>query len=273
LCIAFALLALGYAAAMHVDWWLYHLHGGGAARTERDLPALLKRIQATSLPGETLGNVSYRGTGWPLPALKAMRSANAPIACIFAGMHGNEPAGVEAAVTLAEELAGNPLLYPRWSFVIVPLANPWGWAHDLRHNSDNLDVARNFTSGATAESALIKQLLARHRCSLLVDLHEDRIHPGFYMLTYENPNAEIARKIVQEVRSRGVPVYSRPPEGVYHLREAEFASISLTTLALYGRRHGIAQTYIVETPTRLAWEERVKLHRMALDRLLHAATP
>jgi protein MpaA len=264
--IALVLLGLGYATAMHVDWWLYHFYSGQAAR---DLAPLQSRIKATSLHVETVGSVSYQGAAWPLQAVALVRPAAREV-CVLAGVHGNEPAGVEAVMTLVEDLARNPKLYPQFSFIVVPLANPWGWAHDLRHNGDNLDVARNFTEGGTRESALIKQLLQRHRCSILVDLHEDRIHSGFYMLTYENARAQVAKKIAQEVQASGVPLYSRPPDGVYHIREAEFASVSRSTLALYARQHGIPQTYIVETPTRLPFPERVKLHRLALDRLLQA---
>lgn len=265
------LIAAGYyGVAQRIDWWLYHFFSG---RQQRDIAIVEQRIMRSGLPFQSLGRVVYDGVQWPLDAVILKKPVARRQACIFAGVHGNEPAGTEAALTLIDDLARDSLLYPSWNFVIVPVANPWGWAHDLRHNGDNLDIARQFHRADTGETALIKKLLAREHCDLLVDLHEDRLESGLYMLTYENPRLERIRAITREIEATGVPLKSSAPGGIHHVREAEFDTVRSTTLSLYARQHGTAQSHIVETPARLPMPTRVRLHRQVLARLLATLDP
>jgi predicted deacylase len=257
-------LGTGYVCATHVDWWLYQLH---SSRQAREVEPLLKRIHAAGLPVEPLGSLVYGKQRWPIEAVVLARARAARTACIFGGIHGNEPAGVNTALNLIEDLGRMPSLHARFNFVIVPLANPWGWMHDLRHNGDNLDIARHFSNDLTVESQLIRQLLERHKCSVLIDLHEDRLRSEFYLLTYENPDANTVRTIGPRLQTTDMPLMTN---GVTHIRESDFSSTSRTTLALYARQHGVTQSWIVETPARGAMAERVALHRRAIDALLEA---
>jgi hypothetical protein len=139
----------------------------------------------------------------------------------------------------------------------------------LRHNGENEDIARNFVTGGTAESVIIKHLLGKAKCDLLIDLHEDRLRSGMYMLTYDNPDIQNVQRVTQDARMQGIPIYSGAPDGIYHVREAEFSSANRTTLSMYVRMHGVAQSYIVETPMRLDWEKRLAMDRFVMDRLFN----
>ena len=131
---------------------------------------------------------------------------------------------------------------------------------------------RKFASGSSQESEQIKRLLAREDCDLLVDLHEDCSHHQFFILTYENAQPEIAEAITAKVAHMGVPLRSSAKNGVYHKREKDFDDDSLPTLSLYARQHGTPFTYIVETPRELDMQERIRLHRLAIDRLAMSLT-
>jgi hypothetical protein len=255
-----------YGIVLRFDWWLYYFK---SATTKRDVQTLTRRIAATSLPVLNVGNVRYGDQYFPLQGLMLKRPNASRMMCVIAGMHGNEPAGTEAALRMAGDLGHHSDLYPHLNFMILPLANPWGWAHDLRHNGENKDVARNFVTGGTAESAIIKHLLEKAKCDLLIDLHEDRLRSGMYMLTYENADIHSMKEITQDARSQHMPIYSGAPDGIYHVRESQFASVSRTTLSMYARMQGVAQSYIVETPMRLDWEKRLTMDRFVMDRLFN----
>lgn len=255
-----------YGVLVHLDWWLYQCRH---REPVRDVASTLQPLAQSGLPVQQLGVVHAEGKDWPLEAVLIRRPQATRTACIVGGIHGNEPAGTEAALSLIHDLAQQPTLYADTNFAILPLANPWGYAHDLRHNADNLDIARNFTSGGTAETALIKPFLDRQHCDILIDLHEDRLDRGFYLLSYENPKAAALPTLASAIaRDSGIAPSRRAPGGLMLIREKDFATQERTTLSLYAREHGTTYSYIIESPKRLEMKERVRLHRLWIDTLL-----
>lgn len=259
--------ALAYFGVLtRLDWWLYQFRQHD---TVRDSASVITRLQQTGLPLQTLGSVQYENHSWPLTAVLVKHEHARRQACIVGGIHGNEPAGTEAALSLATDLGQHHDLYPDTSFVILPLANPWGYAHNLRHNGNNRDIARNFTEGGTQETALIKKLLERAHCDILIDLHEDRLDHGFYLLGYDSASAAALTAMAQAItRTTGIEPSRRAEHGLLLIARDDFSSQSRTTLSLYARQHGTAASYIIETPERLRQEERVQLHRLWVDGLL-----
>ncbi len=261
------LAALGYfGIALRVDWWLFHLH---AHRSSRDAGAVTAQARATGLAMETLGVLRYGTDAWPLDALHRRTAHAKGHLCVVGGIHGNEAAGVEAALQLARDLGKNPALYPGIDVLVVPLVNPAGWTHDLRHNGDNQDIARSFVQGRTQESTLLKPLLARERCSILVDLHEDRLRTATYLLSYGGPPAwATARDLAQTIAAAGLAVDSEGIDaGKYHTAPAGYAAVERTTLSLFAQQQGVPQSFIVETPARADMAARMAVHRLVLDAL------
>jgi len=264
--LALLLILAGYwGIARHGDWFLFQMH---STRSAREVSLVISRFRSSGLETRPLGMVTYGDVRWPVDV--AFRKVANPkgTLCIFSGVHGNEPAGVDATLALAEDLAKRKELYPGIDLVIVPLVNPTGWIHDLRHNADNKDIARSFVSGGTQESALVKSLLATQRCDMLVDLHEDRIHAGVYLLAYGAEDAHTtAREVTRQVGLKGFSLNSSAPQGVYYVPPVQFPDVDLTTLSLYAQAHGVAQTFIAETPMRLSVSERIGVHWMVIDAL------
>jgi uncharacterized lipoprotein YmbA len=265
--LAIALLCTG-CASLKPAWWQYQFRDKAP---QRDVQTVAQRLVATGLPIQHVGTAHYDGADWTIDALKVRRSDARQQVCVFGGIHGNEPAGTESALALAEALAKQPTLYPQTNFVIVPLSNPWGWAHNLRHNGKNQDIARNFNTDGTQETRVIKGLLAQERCGLVVDLHEDDRRSGFYMLTYANPDPQFTPRILQETaQAVGVAVSAQVPDGVYQIPQQDFAKNSHPTLSQYARQQGANQSYVIETSTRLPMDKRVEIDRQLLDKLIRA---
>lgn len=279
------IIGLWWALSYHRDWWYFHLRQGTIVR---DLEDLRLRLQRTGLPVETVGTLDYpappphapaaagaAASPWPLWVVRRpAASASAPTVCLMAGVHGNEPAGTEALVALAGQLAAEPGRFPDFHYVLLPLVNPWGWAHDLRHNGANQDIARQFVDGASQESDRVKAQWHAARCDLLVDLHEDRFHAGFFMLAYaESDLAQVERTLRRMEESTGVARGLHAPQGVHAFAADELASLRLTTASLWARLQGTPHALIVETPDTLPLDTRVRLHLLAVQGLTRLLGP
>lgn len=250
----------------------------------RDISALESRLTSAvsscdRLSMKTIGQVSY-GT-YQSPVWVVSFSPEAAIkhkVLLSGGIHGNEPAGVEAMVQMVDTLAKNPQKYTDTSFDIIPIVNPWGWSHDIRFNQEGCDVNRDFSTFKCQESAIVRDFASGKRYDLIIDDHEDPDANGFYMYQYDNPDTWLSRKLINTVRNQGYPVeqdvsmvilktedglINAPFWGLWYMKLT--GQLSITN---YFRLNNSDSVYTIETPMRLVWEDRLKMHRTALEILL-----
>ncbi len=104
----------------------------------------------------------------------ALRASARPTVLLLAQQHGNEPAGSEALLVIASELAQGLLqpLLERINVVIVARANPDGAARDQRASSDGRDINRDHLLLATPEAQALAALVRDLHPAVIVDLHE-----------------------------------------------------------------------------------------------------
>lgn len=128
--------------------------------------------------------------------------AGQPCVSLSAGVHGDEPAGPWALLSLAE----GGLLDPRFSYRIWTCTNPGGFTAGTRENPDGDDVNRSFGAGGkTPEAKAVIRANRDRRFVLSLDLHEDPEAAGFYC--YEPPQAlALAPAILQALDDCGLPV-------------------------------------------------------------------
>ena len=158
-----------------------------AFTTHTELEQWLARIaQAPSTKG-TVARVlqiglSQRGT--PIPALVLTRARDTdpetllvskrPTVLLMAQQRGDEPAGGEALLVVAEELA-NGLLEPlldRINVIIVPRANPDGAETGTRTTANGIDLPNDHLLLETPEARAIAALTRDYRPILVLDAHE-----------------------------------------------------------------------------------------------------
>ena len=125
-------------------------------------------------------------TGVPIEALHFSR---APVALAASGVaarparptvllvgqqHGDEPAGAEALIVIAQELAGGRLaaLLDRIDVVVLPRANPDGAAADKRVTAGGIDVNRDHLLLRTPEAQALAALVREFSPLVVVDSHE-----------------------------------------------------------------------------------------------------
>lgn len=100
---------------------------------------------------------------------------------LFAGLHGDEPAGCHALVQLAATLLDEPARAAGYELFIYPLLNPTGFAAGARVNHHGLDLNREFWRGsAEAEVQILERELQLHRFDGIVTFHADDTCEGLY---------------------------------------------------------------------------------------------
>jgi protein MpaA len=100
---------------------------------------------------------------------------------IFAGIHGDEPAGVAAAARFLPLLASEPEMARGYELTIYPLCNPTGLALGVRNAASGRDLNREFWLGSNEREVMVlEQELRTRRFDGLIALHADDETPGLY---------------------------------------------------------------------------------------------
>lgn len=100
---------------------------------------------------------------------------------IFAGIHGDEPAGVEAIVDFLNYMEANPFLFRAYRIHIYPICNPTGFEDGTRHARSGHDLNREFWRGSSdPEIALLERELLTQKFHGLIALHSDDTSDGLY---------------------------------------------------------------------------------------------
>ncbi|MDO8586661.1 MAG: M14 family metallocarboxypeptidase [Armatimonadota bacterium] len=252
-------------------------------RSYTELIARLKQVETSSrnVRMRELGDFRIAEREYTLYRIDLKGGEPGPVrVCISAGMHGDEPAGIEAAARFLEKSANNESLLTIFSFVIFPCDNPSGYELDTRYNALGVDLNREFNTRRPAdEVAILQNAVEGEQFDHVYELHEDVDSYGLYL--YElavDSSLRVGPEIIRAVSAAGYPInLDECIEG----REARCGVIApgisrfrKTRLpkALYMARLGARHVMTLETPGRaLPVEDRVTIQLMALAIALERA--
>jgi hypothetical protein len=114
---------------------------------------------------------------------------------IFAGVHGDETAGVFAAIRFLHELAQNPTTARGYEIYVYPLCNPTGFEDGTRHSRGGHDLNREFWTGSRdPEVQLLEQQIRTLRFDGLISLHADADSTGLYAFAL---GAQVTQDVVE----------------------------------------------------------------------------
>jgi protein MpaA len=100
---------------------------------------------------------------------------------LFAGIHGDEPSGVQALVRLVEQLVSRPEMAEGYRLFIYPACNPTGLLDGTRFSRSGKDLNREFWKDSTEiEVRLLEKEIRAEKFHGLISLHEDDTSPGMY---------------------------------------------------------------------------------------------
>ena len=233
----------------------------------RNYTEMTERLKRLNLPIALLGTVH----DYPIYQIHLASSIDSPKhILITGGMHGDEPAGVEAVLQfLARD---NTALLKNFSFLVIPCINPYGYVHNTRETLDGVDINRAFEAEDIAEVAIVKKALGKTQFSLAIDFHEDYDATGFYLYEGKRDGKYIGPKLATVAKAIGRidpedPGEDAPElaEGVYKVATA-WGTQGLTPYLLYFHSEHVI---ISETPTVWQFEQRVALHLTILDTALN----
>ncbi|MEP7299183.1 MAG: M14 family metallocarboxypeptidase [Burkholderiales bacterium] len=119
-------------------------------------------------------SVGSSQTGVPLEALRLSRGPGRPTVLLVGQQHGDEPAGSEALLAVAQELAQGSLgaVLDRIDVVILPRANPDGAEARRRGSASGIDVNRDHLLLRTPEAQAMAALVRDFNPVVVVDAHE-----------------------------------------------------------------------------------------------------
>ena len=167
--------------------------------TQAEIAQWLRDIASKSLGSGTLLGVVTAGTsqrGEPIQALVATRARSIepraldaldrPTVLLVAQQRGDEPAGSEALLALARELAPGGLLEPllaRINVVVVPRANPDGALSGQRATANGVDMTHDHLLLRTPEAQALAGLVRDYRPTVVIDAGEFEV-AGPYLRKY-----------------------------------------------------------------------------------------
>lgn len=227
------------------------------------------------------GAASYGASLFALSAV-SWGELTLPAIVLAAGVHGDEPEGIEAALGLLESLANGARPLRRHRLVVLPCLNPSGLTARTRANRAGQDINRQFDVDSTPETAAVRAFLSAEQPEILIDLHTDAQTDGFYMIEVLRPRiASLGEKLRAGMAARQIPLEPAPRfatsvgrDGLLaptlrQIREFERRA-SGTALTELGWQSGVKRGYVLETPRSAGFEEGAILHRAALDALFDA---
>jgi murein peptide amidase A len=152
----------------------------------RNLPKLVEPLLTLeSIQSTPLGPVPFRSAGEELPVWRFTLcgpNSSDPIRIgIFGSIHGDEPAGALAAVSLLRRLAAGPDLADNFLLQVYPVCNPTGFVQSTRNSARGRDLNREFwKSSDEPEIRILEKELKANHFHGIVQLHADDTSEGVY---------------------------------------------------------------------------------------------
>lgn len=119
---------------------------------------------------------------------------------IFAGIHGNEQAGIGLTHRLMERIQQRPKLLEGRTILIIPNTNPDGVVKNIRGNANHIDLNRNFPAEnrinsypygydalSEPESKILYDLINQQRPTRIISLHQPLV-----CIDHDGPGEELA---------------------------------------------------------------------------------
>ncbi|CAI2718304.1 M14 family metallopeptidase [Nitrospina watsonii] len=238
---------------------------------------VLDRVEAAVNPPAgliPLGTLDQGNIRYPLVKV-TLGMGNAKRVLISAGIHGDEPAGVEALCAFLERKLYAPFLH-KWEMHILPCINPTGYEIGTRENHAGEDLNRQFKlDRPNVEVACVQSVFETGPFDLDLELHEDVDSPGYYLYQKDlSPTlSDLGRRILDAVEpvmpldgseeiedmpaDRGLLARLKPPD------EMEW-----WPMALYAYKMQCRHMFTMETSCQFPMKQRVEAHLKAVETAL-----
>jgi Succinylglutamate desuccinylase / Aspartoacylase family len=240
---------------------------------------------------ETIARIEYDDRSYPLFVIKSVVSlSDRPTVLVSGGVHGDEPAGVYAALDFVEHLM--PRFRFDFNFFVLPCANPSGFEMDTLQSLSGANLNRLFDTGsAEPEIRGIEDWLMKEPARFLAtfDLHEtvpefsgegftarDNPHACYLYETVRGRKKRFGKQLIEslppsfdvcrwstiyaDINSDGVISYPEANRNLVYAQE--------TTFEAFLMHHKTDHAFTTETPTGWSIEKRVQAQLQWLETAL-----
>lgn len=200
-----------------------------------------------------------------------MGSGNQRRALISAGIHGDEPSGVE---TICSFLENNRFLNfsKEWELTFLPCLNPYGYEQGTRENHEGKDLNRLFKDEYPPLEVLFVKSIFNKSYDVSLELHEDDTSSGYYLYQKGSKlrDDEVGKQILAAVQPI-MPINlsdeidgNASKAGIIDI-DQDHTSMDWWPMALYSLSQGTRRCLTVESASQFPMEVRVKAHLQAID--------
>jgi protein MpaA len=188
---------------------------------------------------------------------------------IFAGVHGDEPAGIMALRSFLQAIQANPAKATGYELFAYPVVNPVGVARGTRANCSGMDLNREFWKGSNQpEIEILESELRRHRWHGLIALHADDSCEGTYGYSHGNAMEDSLLKPALIAAETVLPRDKRSSIDGFHAHEGIICDCFQGILAPPPDHNPKPFNLIFETPANAPLELQSAAHIAALDAIL-----
>lgn len=188
---------------------------------------------------------------------------------LWAGVHGDEPAGCAALVRFLAELAGQPERAKGYELFVYPVVNPTGYAAGTRANHAGKDLNREFWRGsAECEVRALEVELREKNFDGLITLHADDTCEGLYGYAHGQEMDELLLRPALLAAERVLPRDSRAVIDGFAAREGLIEECFQGVLSPPPEQWPRPFNLIFETPARAPFDHQVLANVAALDAIM-----
>lgn len=190
--------------------------------------------------------------------------------CLVAGIHGDEPDGILAALEFARRFVRSPQLVSNYALTIYPCINPVGYERMTRENGNGKDLNREFFRDSREQEVLIMEReLHAHEFTGFISGHSDYESFGLYAYATGAVLSERLAKPALFQASSVIPINTDP---IIDGHPAQLGIINQKFSGSLGPlSKGASEPFdiTIETPNLLALSKRVEAQAIAFETILH----
>jgi murein peptide amidase A len=217
---------------------------------------------------------TYQISTYPLIKL-VLGKGNPRRVLISAGIHGDEPAGIETILYFLENNQYSPYIN-NWEITLLPCINPYGYEFGIRENHEEKDLNRLFKKAQSETEVSFAQSILSTPFELTIELHEDNESSGYYLYQkgIDVKDDKIGFEIIDAIKNI-MPINmddeidgTSADQGVIG-KAINMSKMDWWPMALYGLSKGVERCLTLETASQFDMAIRVDAHLTAIKTALN----
>lgn len=238
---------------------------------------LLEKIDSVRgdvFAASTIGTLKVDAKAYELVELVSRQSpspyaSQVPV-CLVAGVHGDEPDGILAALEFARRFAASADLQRAYCLTIYPCINPVGYELMTRENGNGKDLNREFFRHSREEEVrIIEQELRAQEFTGFISGHSDYESFGIYAYATGAVLSERLAKPALFQASGVIPINTDPVIDGHPAQQGIINEKFPGSLGPLSKGATEPFDIVIETPNLFALRKRVEAQAIAFETILH----